>query len=97
MAKGYWVVSYRKINDPQKLDAYAKLASPAVIAGGGRFVARGMAVQAAEHGLVQRTTVVEFDSVEKAIACHDGAAYRQALQALGDSVERDFRIVQGVD
>lgn len=97
MAKGYWVVSYRKIADPQKLDAYAKLAGPAVIAGGGRFVARGMAVQAAEQGLVQRTTVVEFDSVEQAIACHDSAAYRQALQALGDSVERDFRIVQGVE
>jgi hypothetical protein len=27
---------------------------------------------------------------------HDGPAYQEALRALGDSVERDFRIVEGV-
>lgn len=97
MVKGYWVVSYKKIKDQQKVDAYAKLAGAAVAAGGGRFVARGVAAKAYELGVLQRTTVVEFDSVEKAIHCRDGEAYRHALEALGDAVERDFRIVQGAE
>jgi uncharacterized protein (DUF1330 family) len=37
MTKGYWVVTYRSISDPEARDAYAKLAGPAVIAAGGVF------------------------------------------------------------
>lgn len=95
MAKAYWVVTYRKIKDPEKLAAYAKLAGPAIQAGGGRFVVRGMADKAYEQGLVQRTVVVEFDSLKTAHAVHDAPAYQEALRVLGHSVERDFRIVEG--
>ena len=41
-------------------------------------------------------TLIEFDSVEQALAAHDGAAYQEALAALGDGAERDIRIVEGV-
>ena len=95
MKKGYWVSCYRKINDPEQLAAYAKLAGPAIQAGGGRFVVRGMADKAYEQGVVQRTVVVEFESLAAAHAVHDGPAYQEALRALGHSVERDFRIVEG--
>jgi len=40
--------------------------------------------------------LVEFDSVAQAIACHDSPAYQEALRALGDGVDRDLRIVEGV-
>jgi uncharacterized protein (DUF1330 family) len=96
MAKGYWVSCYRKISNPDQLAAYAKLAGPAIQAGGGRFLVRGMADKAYEQGVVQRTVVVEFDSLKAAHAVHDGPAYQEALRVLGDSVERDFRIVEGV-
>ncbi len=96
MAKGYWVSCYRKISNPDQLAAYAKLAGPAIQAGGGRFVVRGMADKAYEQGVVQRTVVVEFDSLKAAHAVHDGPGYQEALRILGDSVERDFRIVEGV-
>jgi hypothetical protein len=39
MAKAYWVVCYRSISDPAAGDAYTKLAVPAVLASGGRFLA----------------------------------------------------------
>src|SRR5688572_12242089 len=74
MAKGYWVSCYRKINNADQLAAYAKLAGPAIQAGGGRFVVRGMADKAYEQGVVQRTVVVEFDSLKTAHAVHDGPA-----------------------
>jgi uncharacterized protein (DUF1330 family) len=96
MPKAYWISAYRKIHDPEKLAAYAKLAGPSIQANGGRFLARSTAVKAYEQGIVQRTVVVEFDSVEQAIACHDSPAYQEALRALGDGVERDLRIVEGV-
>jgi uncharacterized protein (DUF1330 family) len=96
MAKGYWVSAYRAVKDPDKLAAYAKLAGPAITAGGGRFLARGEPVKVYEHGLKQRTVVIEFDSVEQAVATHDSAAYQAALVALGDGVEREIRILEGV-
>jgi uncharacterized protein (DUF1330 family) len=97
MAKGYWITFYRSISDPAALAAYAKLAGPAIIAGGGRFLARGEAVKVYEHGIAQRVTMTEFDSVEQAIAAHASAAYQEALKALGHACERDVRIVSGLD
>jgi uncharacterized protein (DUF1330 family) len=40
--------------------------------------------------------LIEFDSVEKAIAAYETPAYRAAIAALGDGAERDIRIVEGV-
>lgn len=96
MAKGYWITAYRKVSDPEKLAAYAKLAGPAILAAGGRFLARGAASKVFEAGLLERTVLIEFDSVEKAIAAYDSEAYRKAKDALGDGADRDVRIVEGV-
>jgi uncharacterized protein (DUF1330 family) len=97
MAKAYWIAFYRSIKNQDALAAYAKLAGPAIQAAGGRFLARGGAAKAYEAGLNQRVVVIEFESLDKAIAAHDGAAYQEALKALGkDAVERDMRIVEGV-
>jgi uncharacterized protein (DUF1330 family) len=96
MAKGYLVTCYRKINDQEKWAAYAKLAAPAIQKGGGRFIVRGMPMKIYEQGVRERTVIVEFDSVHKAVAAHDSAPYQEALKALGDGAERDMRIVEGV-
>ncbi|MDN5854905.1 MAG: DUF1330 domain-containing protein [Actinomycetia bacterium] len=97
MAKGYWVSVYRTISDPERLAAYDKLAGPAVRAGGGRTLVRGGRVVAHDDGVAERTVVVEFDSFEQAVAAHESKAYQEALVALSDGVERDFRIIEGID
>jgi uncharacterized protein (DUF1330 family) len=97
MPKGYWVSVYRTISDPEKLAAYNKLAGPAVEAGGGRLLARGGRVVAHDAGIAERTVLIEFDSFEQAVAARESAAYQEALAALSDGVERDFRIVEGID
>ena len=97
MAKGYWITFYRSISDPAALMAYAKIAGPAIIANGGRFLARGEAVKVYEQGIAQRVTMTEFDSVEQAIAAHESPAYQDALKVLGNACERDVRIVSGLD
>ena len=97
MPKAYMVFSYRSKPDPQKLAAYGKLAIPAVAPFGARLLARGNATTAYEHGLKERVTIVEFPSLEKAIAAHDSPAYQEALKLLGDGAVRDVRIVEGLD
>lgn len=96
MAKAYWVATYRSISNPDALAAYAKLAGPAIQAGGGRFLARGMPAQIYESGLNQRVVVIEFDSVQAAVKTHDSPGYQEALKALGDAAVRDMRIIDGV-
>ena len=96
MAKAYWIAFYREISDPNKLAAYAKLAGPAIEKGGGRFLARGTPAQVYDEGQLERTVVIEFDSLAKAVAVHDSAAYQDALAALKGGVVRDLRIVEGV-
>ena len=97
MAKGYWVVCYREIRDPDALAGYAGPAGEAVRAGGGRFLARGGRMQTFEAGVDARTVIVEFPSFEQALATHEGAAYRAAAAMLAGVVERDFRVIEGVD
>ena len=97
MPKGYWVSAYRTISDPEKLAAYNKLAAPAVKAGGGRVLARGGLVVAHDAGIAERTVLIEFDTFEQAVAARESEAYQEALVTLSDAVERDFRIVEGID
>jgi uncharacterized protein (DUF1330 family) len=96
MAKAYWISCYRSINDAEALAAYAKLAGPAIQKAGGRFLARGMPAKVYEAGVNQRTVLVEFDSLQQAVAAHETPGYQAALRALGNAVERDLRIVEGV-
>ena len=96
MAKTYWVGTYRAVTNPDKLAAYAQLAGPAIAAGGGKFLVRGMPAKTYEAGLNQRTVVIEFDSLDQATATHDSPAYQAALEALGDGAERDIRLVEGL-
>ena len=96
MAKAYFISCYRQITDPAKLAAYAKLALPAIEAAGGRFLARGVAAAAYEAGLLERIVVIEFESVEQAVAMHDGEAYQRALAVLEGGAVRDVRIVSGL-
>ncbi len=96
MTTAYWIAAYHEVRDAEQLAAYAELAGPAIAEAGGRFLARGVAAEAYEAGLAERTVIIEFASVEAAVACHDSEAYRAALEVLGDAVTRDLRIVEGV-
>ena len=85
-----------KVGDLQsKMEAYAKLAGPAIQANGGTFLVRGNPSKVHEGGLMQRVVVIEFESVEQATRAHDSEAYQEALRALGDGADRDIRIVEG--
>ena len=97
MKMGYWVVAYRTVGDEATMKNYRTLAMAALGQFGARtLVSPGSAVTAHEAGFEQMTVVVEFDSYEIALAAYESSDYKKALVALGSSVERDFRIVEGV-
>jgi len=95
MAKGYWISWYRSISDPAALAEYAKLAVPALDGQGGKTIVRGNPAKTFESGTAQRTVIIEFESVEKAIAAYHSEAYQAALKKLNGAVEREIRIVEG--
>jgi uncharacterized protein (DUF1330 family) len=96
MAKAYWINTFRSVSDPDKLAAYVDLAGPAMRSSGGRFLARGMPAAAFESGAIERTTLIEFDDVDAAVAAYESPGYQEALRALGDGAERDVRIIEAV-
>jgi len=95
MGKGYWVSFFRSVSNAAAVAEYIKLAGPAIHAGGGRIVARGLPVKVYEAGLKERSVVIEFVSVEQAIATYESPQYQAALELLKNAVERDLRILEG--
>jgi uncharacterized protein (DUF1330 family) len=97
MKKGYWFVAYRSVFDDAALKAYGALVPDIIDSFHGRILVRSAGpVQVFDEGIASRSVVIEFDSVETALAAHASEAYQHALKVLGNAVERDFRIVEGV-
>lgn len=95
MAKGYWVVCYESVSNPAGLGDYMKLAGPALDAFGGKLLVGGKPAKTVEAGVDQTTVVVEFDSIQKALAAYESDGYKAALKAFDNAAKRDFRIVEG--
>jgi uncharacterized protein (DUF1330 family) len=95
MPKGYWVVTYRSVSDPDALVRYGGPAVKKIAESGGRILARGMPVKVYEFADEQRCVVVEFDSVAAAIAAFENPEYQKIAAILQGGVEREVRIVEG--
>ena len=97
MAKAYWINLFRSVRDPERVAAYIELAGPVMRRHGGRFLARGQTARVFEAGVSERSVVIEFDSVEVAVAAYQSDEYQAALEALGDGAERDLRIIEAAE
>jgi len=95
MAKGYWVVCYESMSNPVALADYAKVAGPALEALGGHLIVVGKPAKTYEAGVDQTVVVVEFDSIQKALAAYESDGYKAALKVFNNAAKRDFRIVEG--
>jgi uncharacterized protein (DUF1330 family) len=56
-----------------------------------------MPAAAFESGVLERTTLIEFESVGAAVAAYRSPAYQEALRVLGDAAERDLRIIAAIE
>jgi uncharacterized protein (DUF1330 family) len=95
--KAYWVSCYRSVKNPDALAAYAKVAGPALRGLGAKYLALGVANEVYEAGLKQRMVILEFPSLEQAVAAHESPEYQAALKVFNNAAERDFRIIEGTE
>ena len=96
MSKIIQVVIYKSVSDEEKLAKYAALAGPAMMAAGGRILARGLPVAMKEAGEPTRTVVIEWDSLEAAEKGYSSDGYQAALTALDGGAIREFRYIEAV-
>lgn len=71
----YWIAR-AKVNDPDQYKKYADLAPSILQKFGGKFLARGGKFELLEGpDKFRRFVVIEFPSLEEAVACHRSPEY----------------------
>jgi uncharacterized protein (DUF1330 family) len=92
-----YVIADIEITDPSGYEGYAEQAPSTVAAHGGRYLARGGALQSLEGDwLPHRLVILEFESVEAAQSWHSSEDYAQ-LKALRQSTSHgSFVVVEGL-
>ena len=96
MSKGYWISVYEKIDNPKILIEYAKKATVAIQNHQGNFLCRGGKNICLEGSAKPRTVVVEFPSFDLAKQAYTSNEYKEALNILNGSVERNLQIIEGI-
>ena len=94
----YWVAR-AKINDPVEYKKYTDLVPDILKKFGGKVLARGGKYQNLEGPeTFERHIVVEFPSLEKALACHKSPEYQEARKyRLGGVGKNELAIVEAGD
>jgi uncharacterized protein (DUF1330 family) len=90
----YWI-AHVEVSDPDVYGEYAKLATEAIAAHGGEFLARATRTIWLEGRERERNVVVRFPSVEDAERCYHSPTYQQALKFAHAAAERDLCIIEG--
>lgn len=90
----YWI-AHVHVTDEAAYARYAALATDAIAAHGGEFLARAGRHRQLEGRDRARNVVVRFASLEDAVACYESPAYREALSHAEGAAERDLVVVEG--
>ena len=96
MSKGYWLATYKKIGDLEKLKKYAEVVTPVIKSFGGQALVRGGKYQVLEGGNFIRTVIWEFPNYQKAIECHESKKYQEGWSLAKETTERNLQIIEGV-
>ena len=96
MPKGYWLATYKKIGDLEKLKKYAETVTPIIKSFGGQALVRGGKVHVSSGDIFKRTVIWEFPNCQKAIECHASKKYQEGWSLAKETTERNLLIVEGV-
>lgn len=91
----YWI-AHVEVTDPDAYGKYAELAGPAIEAHGGKFLARAGRYVQFEGNDRARNVVVEFPTLEDAVACYNSPAYSEARSHAEGASVRDLMVVEGI-
>jgi uncharacterized protein (DUF1330 family) len=92
-----YVISDLAIRDPVLVERYRTLAQASIAKYGGRYLARGGAVEPVEGGWTPKhIVIVEFPTMEKAREWYRSPEYAEALVVRRDALDRRLIFVEGV-
>ena len=94
MAKGYWV-AHMDIEDVDKYKNYQQANKSPFAKFGAKFLIRGGAQDVREGVSKSRTVVIEFESLETAIACYESLGYQEAKKLRDPISNGDLVIIEG--
>lgn len=89
-------IAHVHVTDAETYAKYAAIATEAIAAHGGVFLARGGRYQQLEGNDRPRNVVARFPSMEAALACYNSPRYQEALGFARGASERDLVIVEEV-
>lgn len=91
-----YVINDMEITDPVMFEEYKKLSPPTVAQYGGRFLARGGRVEPLEGDWSPRRLVIlEFPSIEQALAWADSPEYAPAKRLRQLASKSNLIVVEG--
>ncbi|WP_169543357.1 DUF1330 domain-containing protein [Sneathiella aquimaris] len=94
MPKAYWI-AHVTVTDPDPYQLYATGASEAFKKFNARVLARGGPAEQLEGEGRPRNVVIEFDSMEQALACYHSEDYQRAKAHRKDAGIAEIVIVEG--
>ena len=90
----YWI-SEIEVIDAAVYQTFVDRNTPIVQAAGGSYLSRGEKIIAADGTAPKRFVVIQFDSVEKAQAYRDSAAYKEIIPARDKGSKFRAFIIEG--
>lgn len=94
MPKGYWIVRL-DVHNQDRYHEYIEAATPAYKEYGAKFLVRGAAIAAEEGRSRSRNVIIEFDSVEIALACYNSDIYTKARKIRQELSDGELIVVEG--
>ena len=95
MAKAYWI-AHVTVTNMDEYSKYVETAPAAFRKYGAKVLARGGRHEIMEGEGRARNVVIEFDSIDDAIACYRSDEYQQARAHRADAGVADITIVEGI-
>lgn len=87
-------IAHVTVTDDEAYGKYAALATDAIAAHGGHFIARGGRFVQLEGQARPRNVVARFPSVEAAEDCYNSPEYQRALSHARDASERELMVIE---
>jgi uncharacterized protein (DUF1330 family) len=95
MAKTYWIARV-DVSDPETYKKYVETGKPAFERHNAKFLARGGRTEVLEGKGRARNVVIEFPSMEEALACYNSPEYTAARAIRRTVSEGEFVLVEGI-
>jgi len=96
MPKAYWIARV-DVRDPETYKKYVETGRPAYLRYGAKFLARGGRTEVLEGASRARNVVIEFASMEDAIACYNSPEYTEARKIRQSVSDGEFLLVEGAE